>query len=71
MDFLFQCILLIINFDNVLLLVALSSEKAAERGLLSKTSRNKFIQSIKSRLAVAQVVEGMHRFIYFHRIHWL
>ncbi|XP_046654187.1 uncharacterized protein LOC124344625 isoform X1 [Daphnia pulicaria] len=34
-------------------------EKAAERKLLSKTSRNEFIQSIKSRLAVAQVVEGV------------
>ena len=36
------------------------SERATERGLLSKTSgTNKFIQSIKSRLAVAQVVEGV------------
>lgn len=34
-------------------------EKAAERGLLSKTSKNQFVQSIKSRLAVAQVVEGV------------
>jgi len=51
-----------INFDDGLLFGALStlsvSEKAAERKLLSKSSRNEFIQSIKSRLAVAQVVEG-------------
>ncbi len=43
-----------------LLFFEISSERAAERGLLSKTSgTTKFIQSIKSRLAVAQVVEGV------------